>query len=230
MLQLGLKPGWWSCLEVGAGGGSMARWLSEQVGPSGTVVAADIDLRFLQDITASNVDVRRLDILRDPLGQSRFDLVHCRLLLIHLADPALALQRMVAACKPEGWVLIEEADFSTYRSADTQDPRGASFTEAVQRAFGSVHESKLFDPYYGVRVRELLSNLGLRAVGAEGTCSLVHGTEPEARERRLALPALVRAGACSQEDAAAIAQCLDDPVFTFVGHTIFAAWGQRSAA
>jgi predicted methyltransferase len=48
MLQLGLKPGW-SCLEVGAGGGSITRWLSEQVGPSGTVVAADIDLRFLQD-------------------------------------------------------------------------------------------------------------------------------------------------------------------------------------
>src|SRR5437868_6014750 len=31
------------CLEMGAGGGSIARWLGERVAPGGTVVAADVD-------------------------------------------------------------------------------------------------------------------------------------------------------------------------------------------
>jgi signal transduction histidine kinase len=38
-----VQPGW-GCLEVGAGRGSMAVWLAEQVGESGEVVATDIDV------------------------------------------------------------------------------------------------------------------------------------------------------------------------------------------
>jgi hypothetical protein len=38
LTALGVGPGW-RCLEVGAGAGSIARWLSERVTPSGTVVA-----------------------------------------------------------------------------------------------------------------------------------------------------------------------------------------------
>lgn len=41
-LALGLAHGW-RCLEVGAGGGSIALWLSDQVGMEGKVVATDIN-------------------------------------------------------------------------------------------------------------------------------------------------------------------------------------------
>ena len=41
-LALGLPYGW-RCLEVGAGGGSIALWLSDQVGMEGKVVATDIN-------------------------------------------------------------------------------------------------------------------------------------------------------------------------------------------
>jgi hypothetical protein len=33
----------WACWEIGAGGGSIARWLAERVGPTGSVLATDID-------------------------------------------------------------------------------------------------------------------------------------------------------------------------------------------
>lgn len=36
----------WRCLEVGAGAGSVTRWLAARVGASGNVVAADLDPRF----------------------------------------------------------------------------------------------------------------------------------------------------------------------------------------
>jgi len=39
---------------------------------------------------------------------------------------------------------------------------------------------------------------------------------------------LVRADVCSSADADIMTSALCDPTFTFVGHTVFAAWGQRS--
>ena len=42
-----VRPGW-RCLEVGGGRGSMAAWLAEKVGPTGHVVATDIDLGYLR--------------------------------------------------------------------------------------------------------------------------------------------------------------------------------------
>jgi tRNA A58 N-methylase Trm61 len=42
--RLGVGAGW-RCLEVGAGAGSMVRWLSHAVGPRGWVLATDIDTR-----------------------------------------------------------------------------------------------------------------------------------------------------------------------------------------
>ena len=44
--RLGLGPGW-RCLEVGAGSGSVARWLAAKVGPEGSVLATDIDTRWV---------------------------------------------------------------------------------------------------------------------------------------------------------------------------------------
>lgn len=36
----------WSWLEAGAGAGSIARWLAHRVGPTGRVVAIDLDIHF----------------------------------------------------------------------------------------------------------------------------------------------------------------------------------------
>ena len=75
------------CLEVGAGAGSVARWLAAQVGPSGQVVATDTNPRFLAGAHRTGVEVRRHDILTDPLEPGHYDLVHCRALLLHLTAP-----------------------------------------------------------------------------------------------------------------------------------------------
>jgi predicted O-methyltransferase YrrM len=58
LIDLGIAPGW-RCLEVGAGGGGVARWLAERVGETGRVVATDINTRFLGSIDLPNVEVRR---------------------------------------------------------------------------------------------------------------------------------------------------------------------------
>src|SRR5277367_2993786 len=81
-----VQPGW-RCLEVGAGRGSMAVWLAERVGPSGHVVATDVDVGYLEQLDLPNLEVVQHNILEDPLellGPGSFDVVCSRLLLFHL--------------------------------------------------------------------------------------------------------------------------------------------------
>jgi hypothetical protein len=66
------------------------------------VVATDINTRFLDALDHPNLEVRRHDIIADELEESAFDLVQVRAVLMHLAEPGRALQRMVAALKSGG--------------------------------------------------------------------------------------------------------------------------------
>src|SRR5438105_4243155 len=74
----------WRCLEIGAGGGSIAEWLCGRVGPSGKVVATDLQTKFLEAIEASNLEVRKHDITQGDLEHETFDLVSARKVLEHL--------------------------------------------------------------------------------------------------------------------------------------------------
>jgi Methyltransferase domain len=163
------------------------------------------------------------------IEESGYDLAHCRFVLMHLAQPAVAVKRMIGALKVGGWIMIEEPDFSSYAAANLNHPLSAGFTRKVQEVFGSAAQSKLFDPYWGRRTRTLLESSGLVQVGNEGTACLWQGGEAEAREHHLSLLALIKAGVCSEQDARDIERALTDPGFTFVGHTVFSAWGRRAA-
>jgi hypothetical protein len=75
LARLGVRPGT-RCLEIGAGGGSVAFWLSEQVAPSGTVVATDLETDFLESEASGRpcLEVLRHDIMADALPTG-FDLL-----------------------------------------------------------------------------------------------------------------------------------------------------------
>ncbi len=82
----GIGPGW-QCWEIGAGGGSIARWLGERCGPTGHVLVTDIDPRFLTELATLDhapLESQRHDIGSDPLPAQSFDLIHARLVLVHV--------------------------------------------------------------------------------------------------------------------------------------------------
>lgn len=112
LTRIGVATGW-SCLEVGAGGDSIAKWLCERVGADGYVVATDSDTRFLTALSYPQLQVRQENVATARMEVNRFDLVHTRNLLIHLPKRMEVLEKMVRAAKPGGWVLIEESDFVT---------------------------------------------------------------------------------------------------------------------
>ena len=108
----GIGPGW-HCLEVGGGSGSVAAWMADRVGPSGYVLVTDIDPRFMEGSAyrrPAHMELRRHDIGTDPLPEQAFDLIHARLVLMHVPQRQQALARLVAALKPRGWLVIEDFD------------------------------------------------------------------------------------------------------------------------
>src|SRR5207248_5380275 len=103
----GVSSGW-VCLEIGAGGGSVVRWLAEQVGPSGSVVATDLNLSWVAGTLETNVELRVHDIVRDPVENSSYDLVHARLVLLHLPQRNAVIDKLICALNPGGWLVLEE--------------------------------------------------------------------------------------------------------------------------
>ena len=107
--SIGVGRGW-RCLEVGAGGGSIAAWLSERVAGDGAVVATDLDTTVLRELWRPNLEIRVHDVLEDDLPEGEFDLVHVRLLLGWLSEPqrgaaTAGRQRSTraAGCSPRRW-------------------------------------------------------------------------------------------------------------------------------
>jgi ubiquinone/menaquinone biosynthesis C-methylase UbiE len=165
--SVGLQAGW-RCLEVGGGGGSVARWLAERVGPAGHVLCTDLDTRLIESGRASapaNLEVSRHDIANDPLAPQSFDLIHARLVLIHVIERERALERMVQALKPGGWLAIEDFDSGSIQP----DARINKFetplptAEAVRK-----YLTRNQDGYFGRRLYGRFRELGLTQVDAEG--------------------------------------------------------------
>jgi 2-polyprenyl-3-methyl-5-hydroxy-6-metoxy-1,4-benzoquinol methylase len=221
--RLGVAPGW-SCLELGAGAGSITRWLCGQVGAEGRVLAVDLDTRFLEDIEASNLEVRCADVVLEPPPLGAFDLVHCRAVLMHLPERAEILSHLVAALRPGGWLLVEEGDFYPVTARTTGAYHAA--WAAVNKAMGRVGLAA----GWAHQLPDLLQREGLAGVAAEAdvemfpggsACAELVGMTWEQALGRLPVPDAAR-----RQVALAQAE-LNDPQRWFVMPALVAAWGRR---
>jgi SAM-dependent methyltransferase len=182
--NLGLCPGW-TCLEVGCGAGSIASWLADRVGPGGRVVATDIDTRFVDGRGRDNLEVRRHDLLSDPLEPNAFDLAHVRALLEHLGEEReRALRSLVGAVKPGGWVVVEDIDAGDIRTSVitryVDPPDAADVFEQVVRAIATFVLKAGSDPTFGRRLPRALKEAGLVNIGAELHAPLTTAVGPGA--------------------------------------------------
>lgn len=228
--ERGVETGW-QVLEIGAGGGSVAAWLSEQVGAEGHVLATDLNPRFLEALDHPNLEARQHDIVRDPLPEEAFDLVHTRLVLAHLAERDAALDRSIAALKPNGWLVAEEMDFVSTLPAPWSPPNAADrFTRAIE-AHNQVLAARGFDPFYGRQVAGDLQAHGLDDVDTEARAFVASGGSPGAQAVRFTFEQLyeelVETQEISSEDLEQAIEDLKDPDHAFLSQMTVAAWGRR---
>ena len=222
----------WQCLEIGGGGGSIAAWLSERVGPRGRVVVTDIQTQSLEQLRYSNLEVVQHNAVTDPLPEGAFDLVHARLLLGHLPQREVILKRMVAALKPGGWIVIEAFDrnFNDFSYPST-NAEGAALYQKMQTVFGHLMEARGVDPVWGRSLYRRLRALGLVDVGMEGYMAAREGGSAGARLARANFEQIrqeaTAAGLITDKEVAQMFTLLDDPDFAYGSHIMFTAWGRR---
>jgi SAM-dependent methyltransferase len=224
----GVGPGW-RCLEVGGGSGTIASWLADRTLPNGHVVVTDLDTRFLEPLARSNLEVRAHDIARDPLPDATFDLIHARLVLVHLPEWERVLRRLVAALAPGGWLVAEEFDSESVPPDPIVSPGETAFT--TQGATARLMVDHGFDRRFGRLLFGRFRDAGLMDVGAEGRLTMVHRGSPGSSLVRANWEqlrgAMIDAGYVTSDEVDRDVARLDDPGFMMPSSVLWSAWGQR---
>jgi SAM-dependent methyltransferase len=221
---IGVGEGW-RCLDAGAGGGSVTRMLAERVGRTGSVLAVDLDTTLLEKLASDRVEVRRHDLLSEQLPQAEFDLVHARLLLMFLSPRLGALQRLVGAARPGGWVATIAPDFTKVALSPT--------TVVWQRVWSYFLDAAMaggWDPGYGLRLDNDLRGAGLIEVHSDYIARRYPGGSLPSRLLSLTLERLKDRMVVLGADPAEInhaRRLLDDPTTVFTPPTTCLARGRR---
>ncbi|WP_045740311.1 class I SAM-dependent methyltransferase [Actinoplanes rectilineatus] len=160
--QLDLAPDS-TCLDLGAGAGSIAAWLADQGAPQGHVTAVDqttVRIPAHERITAVDAD-----ITTHKFGTERFDLIHARLLFMHLTEREQVLARAVTALKPGGFLVVSDWDCTHLDEmiVAASDEVADAFT-AFQHALISFGTSNGMDPAWARRIPAAMADAGLRGI------------------------------------------------------------------
>jgi trans-aconitate methyltransferase len=212
-----------NCLEIGGGRGSIARWLSEKVGPTGRVTVTDLQLDFLTVIDAPNVELLRHDIRTDTFPQRSFDVIHTRAVLMHISPGLDLLQRMVGWLTPGGWLVLEEPDFGMW--AGDVDLIWSAHPRAVQKSFPNLSLSQ------GRTLLKQIHQLGLADVGSDAEIDIIRPGTSLAEFYRLSMAALgppaVHAHALTAEQATDLVDRPTQADFMGCGFVHIGVWGRR---
>jgi hypothetical protein len=93
-----------------------------------------VEPHFLLELQHPNLEVLQHDVRTNALPEARFELVHARLVLSHLAQRESIVTKLVNALKPGGWLLLEEFDQAIAGLADpVSDP---ALTAALDKLDG----------------------------------------------------------------------------------------------
>ncbi len=314
---LGIAEGW-SCWEVGAGGPSVIRGLAERVGPSGRVLATDIDTSWIgshasgragvsgpgdgsglaggsgmsggsgladgsglvgesavedesglargpglaggsgvdggsgraggsgvgggsgladgsglaggSGVGGGSVVVLRHDVAADPPPAEQFDLVHARLVLVHVRDRARALASMLSCLRPGGWLLLEDADpaLQPLLCPDESGP-AEELANRLRRGFRQLLAGRGAELAYGRTLPRLLRSAGLTQLGADAYFPI---TSPacavlEAATVRHIRAELINAGLATAEEVEQHLANVATGQLDLATAPMISAWGRR---
>ena len=210
----------WRCLEIGAGTGSVTRWLAARCAH---VVAADLDVRHLS--AAPNVEVLETDITTHSFEPRSFDLIHARAVMCHLPARDEVVARALDWLAPGGWFVVE--DVYTL-------PVGSSPYPAMNVYARAAHESakaRGADMQWGTRLPGIMAQLGYVDVNVETKPRMVGlgglADDLWRLNLRQAGPHLIAKGLFTQ---AALDECLaliDDPGFVDVRYIGISVWARK---
>jgi len=213
------------CLEIGAGSGSMARWLAQETGDPTLVTATDIDLRLLKPLEDVGIRVIEHNVVSDDFPPGSFDFIYTRTVLEHIAQREDVLDRVAPWLAPQGvLVVVDCASFPVFTSPN-------AIYRAAMQAWVDVLALTGTDYEWTRTFPEPLQRHGYQDVGARAVVPAMQGGTPMARFWSLSLetlrPRILEANLLASEVIDEAQGLLADPEFWDLGPGFIAAWGRR---
>jgi SAM-dependent methyltransferase len=180
----------------------------------------------------ANLSLVQHDITSDELPGEEFDLIHARLVLLHLPQRAAALKRMIQSLKPGGWLVLEEFDCSWTPVLSAPDEASAALFERVHALLMELLRQAGADPLWGRKTYQALIDGGLAGVSVTTYAQAWPGGGPGIYLHRLnteqVAPQLRNRGLTDQE-LHRFWDLLDNPGFAVNSYPMMSARGRRPA-
>jgi len=203
--------------------------MSERAGDRGRVVVTDINTRFLDAIVGPNIEVRRHDIVSDLLEEAEFDVAHTRCVLLHIPERQQAIERMIAAVKPGGWLVLQEFDSQSMRPATPIIPSEHLLKTAT--VMWELMAARGVNLQFGRELYPLLSSSGLSDVDAKGHVSVWRGGSVGARLWRSNFDqlhdAMISSGKLTEQEFTEDIARLEDPQIMWPSPIMWTARGRK---
>jgi SAM-dependent methyltransferase len=220
-------------LEFGAGGGSVARWMVDQAGPDGRVLATDINTRHIRPYPG--LEILRHDLIAEPAPAGPWDVIHGRLVLLHLPQREQILKRLCAELAPGGALVLEEWETSFRKLVlAAPDKEAAALFELYHDTLvDQILPAKGNDPTWASRVHTVMVEAGLDNVdttitsrswpGGSAGALLIEANIGQLREEFLA-------AGVTPKQLEAICRLVHDPRLVLRGHFTYSTIGRRREA
>ena len=223
LTALGVADGW-RCLELGAGRGSITRWLCDRVGATGSVTAVDLEPRFVEADPRPNLEIHRRDIVAQGIPGDGYDLIHARALIMHLPNREAIIADLVRRLRPGGLIVLEEGDFYSFAISES-----SLYAEVWDRC--AMAGAKVGGDWYWARnLPGCLAAAGLTDIKAQVEGDMFQGGTPWAELTAMTWeqmsPLLVADGYPADLVTAAIAE-LTDPTRWFPTTALIAVSGRH---
>lgn len=152
------------CLELGPGRGSIAHWLVNRVGPAGEVVAIDRDPSQVRP--EAGLTIVQHNLQDGPAVAGPFDLIHARMVLLHLPNREPLVRQLTDLLAPGGSVVIGEFRSSVPPAVLTapSEQDAALFSRLVTQTLDLISNRYGLDNSWGERVHLAMAAGGLSSV------------------------------------------------------------------
>src|SRR6266545_4139943 len=208
-------------------------WRCLEVGDAGSVLATAIAPEKMYG-QAGNLTITRHDIVDDPLPEAEYDLVHARLVLIHVAQREAVVKRLLSALKPGGWLLLDEFDLTCKMPVLVSPAPGApALVDKVVDGIHTLLETAGMSRTWAVGAPQTLHDAGYVDLGQYGFSEAWQGGSVGAhlhRANALQVSAqLVERGIVSQAEVDGFVELLEHPGILLSSYLLLSTWGRRPA-
>ncbi len=213
------------CLDIGAGTGTVAVSLADRA-TSGHVIALDRSTAFLDPNARENLEVVEADITTAEFPSGSFDVIHARMVFMHIPEREEVIRRAMTWLAPGGWLVLSEAiDPLSSTSPNTLYSRlFAAVWDAMHRSMGT-------DVNCARNYPAMLAEHGFVHIGTDVHVPHVRGGSPMAEFYRVGgsqmRESIIAAGRLDNKEFDTGMALFDDPTFIDFAMGMISVWGQR---